>query len=156
MSKILLIWSASNFNACNRIAKVLISFYFFSLFSNWFIRAVNCAVTVWLKHCAITTGSVVGGRCWRARRVDLIIAPASQYYYALVGWTGSKHFNRSLRLYAQRRFAQRLTSHCLYDPTTVCLSLIKRISLFCLSVLFLVSVRYKLLSIINLWWSSSW
>jgi len=67
--------------------------------------------------------SNVGGRCWRARRVDLIIAPASQYYYALVGWTGSKHFNRSLRLYAQRRFGQRLTSHCLYDPATVCLSL---------------------------------
>jgi len=66
-------------------------------------------------------GCNVGGRSWRARRVDLIVAPASQYYYALVGWTGSKHFNRSLRLYAQRRLGQRLTSHCLYDPATVCL-----------------------------------
>ena len=36
----------------------------------------------------------VGARTWRARRVDLVIAPASQYYYALVGWTGSKYFNR--------------------------------------------------------------
>ncbi len=35
-----------------------------------------------------------GDRDWRARRVDLIISPASQYPYALVGWTGSKHFNR--------------------------------------------------------------
>ncbi len=35
-----------------------------------------------------------GERDWRARRVDLIISPASQYPYALVGWTGSKHFNR--------------------------------------------------------------
>ena len=33
-------------------------------------------------------------RTWRARRVDLVIAPASQYYYALVGWTGGKFFNR--------------------------------------------------------------
>lgn len=33
-------------------------------------------------------------RDWIARRVDLIICSASQYYYALVGWTGNKHFNR--------------------------------------------------------------
>ena len=33
-------------------------------------------------------------RNWLARRVDLIIVPASQYYYALVGWTGSKQYNR--------------------------------------------------------------
>ena len=33
-------------------------------------------------------------RDWLARRVDLIIVPASQYYYALVGWTGSKQYNR--------------------------------------------------------------
>ena len=78
---------------------------------------VVCAVGVWLK--LWRAGSDVGGRCWRAHRVDLIIAPASQYYYALVGWTGSKHFNRSLRLYAQRRFGRRLTSHGLFDPATV-------------------------------------
>jgi len=67
-------------------------------------------------------GSVVGAGGGRACRVDLIVAPASQCYYALVGWTGSKHFNRSLRLYAQRRFGRRLTSHSLFDPTTVTLS----------------------------------
>ena len=33
-------------------------------------------------------------RGWRAVRVDLVIAPNSQYFYALVGWTGSKLFNR--------------------------------------------------------------
>ena len=33
-------------------------------------------------------------RDWLARRVDLIIVPATQYYYALVGWTGSKQYNR--------------------------------------------------------------
>ncbi|XP_013405117.1 DNA-directed DNA/RNA polymerase mu isoform X1 [Lingula anatina] len=54
-------------------------------------------------------------REWRASRVDLIIAPASQYAYALVGWTGSKMFNRSLRLYAQRELDMKLTSHGLFD-----------------------------------------
>ena len=33
-------------------------------------------------------------RDWTARRLDLIIVPASQYYYALVGWTGNRQFNR--------------------------------------------------------------
>ena len=33
-------------------------------------------------------------RWWKACRVDLVVCPASQYYYALVGWTGSKFFNR--------------------------------------------------------------
>ncbi|GFR94543.1 DNA polymerase mu [Elysia marginata] len=54
-------------------------------------------------------------RDWLARRVDLIIAPYSQYYYALVGWTGSKHFNRDARLYAQKKLGLKLTSHGLYD-----------------------------------------
>ncbi|GFN90609.1 DNA polymerase mu [Plakobranchus ocellatus] len=54
-------------------------------------------------------------RDWLARRVDLIIAPQSQYYYALVGWTGSKHFNRDARLYAQKKLGLKLTSHGLFD-----------------------------------------
>ncbi|XP_005089112.1 DNA-directed DNA/RNA polymerase mu isoform X2 [Aplysia californica] len=54
-------------------------------------------------------------RDWVARRVDLIIAPYSQYYYALVGWTGSKHFNRDARLYAQKVLGLKLTSHGLFD-----------------------------------------
>ena len=58
-------------------------------------------------------------RSWVARRVDLIIVPRSQYYYALVGWIGSKHFNRDLRLYAQRELNLKLTSHGLFDMTTV-------------------------------------
>ncbi|WAR21735.1 DPOLM-like protein [Mya arenaria] len=52
---------------------------------------------------------------WIARRVDLIIAPYSQYYYALVGWTGSKQFNRDARTYADRELKMKLTSHGLYD-----------------------------------------
>ncbi|XP_050397190.1 DNA-directed DNA/RNA polymerase mu [Patella vulgata] len=54
-------------------------------------------------------------RDWKARRVDLIISPYDQYYYALVGWTGNKHFNRDLRLYSQRVLNMKLTSHGLYD-----------------------------------------
>ncbi|XP_055886145.1 DNA-directed DNA/RNA polymerase mu-like isoform X2 [Biomphalaria glabrata] len=54
-------------------------------------------------------------RNWTARRVDLIVSPYSQYYYALVGWTGSKHFNRDIRLYAQKVLGLRLTSHGLFD-----------------------------------------
>ena len=54
-------------------------------------------------------------RDWIARRVDLIISPFSQFYYALVGWTGSKHFNRDLRLYGTRTKDRKLTSHGLWD-----------------------------------------
>lgn len=57
-------------------------------------------------------------RNWLARRVDLIIAPFSQYYYALVGWTGSKQFNRDARLYAERKLNMKLSSHGLYDFTS--------------------------------------
>lgn len=58
-------------------------------------------------------------RSWRARRVDLIVAPYSQYYYALVGWTGNKQFNRDLRLYAQKKLGMKLTSHGLWDLAKV-------------------------------------
>ncbi|XP_053388579.1 DNA nucleotidylexotransferase-like [Mercenaria mercenaria] len=56
-------------------------------------------------------------RDWIARRVDLIMAPYSQYYYALVGWTGSKQFNRDARTYSERKLNMKLTSHGLYDYT---------------------------------------
>ncbi|KAL5022597.1 hypothetical protein ScPMuIL_001752 [Solemya velum] len=56
-------------------------------------------------------------RAWCARRVDLIISPFSQYYYGLVGWTGSKHFNRDLRTYSQKVLNMKVTSHGLFDFT---------------------------------------
>lgn len=56
-------------------------------------------------------------RDWNARRIDLIVSPYSQYYYALVGWIGSKQFNRDLRTYSQRVLNMKLTSHGLYDLT---------------------------------------
>ncbi|XP_061194429.1 DNA-directed DNA/RNA polymerase mu-like isoform X2 [Saccostrea echinata] len=56
-------------------------------------------------------------RSWIARRVDLIIAPYDQYFYSLVGWTGSKQFNRDIRTYAKRTHNYAMTSHGLYDLT---------------------------------------
>ncbi|RDD43530.1 DNA-directed DNA/RNA polymerase mu [Trichoplax sp. H2] len=50
-----------------------------------------------------------------ARRVDLIVTPASQWAYALVGWTGNKQYNRSLRLYAWKELQINLSSHAAFD-----------------------------------------
>ncbi|RIA90231.1 hypothetical protein C1645_770533 [Glomus cerebriforme] len=48
------------------------------------------------------------------RQVDLIIAPYSQYSTAVLGWTGSKQFERSLRNYAKKERNMTLTSHGLF------------------------------------------
>ena len=58
-------------------------------------------------------------RKWTARRVDLIISPYDQYFYAVVGWTGNKMFNRDLRWYAKKELGMKLTSHGLYDSNKV-------------------------------------
>ena len=88
---------------------------------------------------------------WNARRVDLIVVPHSQYYYALVGWIGSKHFNRSLRLYAQRELNMKLSSHGLYDNNTV--SWISWFSiLFCCIILECISFEFfSFLVALNEW-----
>ncbi|XP_071947648.1 DNA nucleotidylexotransferase-like isoform X2 [Antedon mediterranea] len=56
--------------------------------------------------------------CFFARRVDLIFVPASQYPFALLGWTGSRMFIRSIRDYSRKEKNMILTSHGLYDKTT--------------------------------------
>ncbi|XP_070541443.1 DNA nucleotidylexotransferase-like isoform X2 [Ptychodera flava] len=56
-------------------------------------------------------------KAWRAIRVDFVVCPSSQYAYALLGWTGSRMFNRSIRLYSDRELNMTLTSHGLYDKT---------------------------------------
>ncbi|XP_069475153.1 DNA-directed DNA/RNA polymerase mu isoform X2 [Ambystoma mexicanum] len=56
-------------------------------------------------------------RSWKAVRVDLVIVPFAQYPYALLGWTGSKHFERELRRFAVHERKMILNSHCLYDTT---------------------------------------
>lgn len=37
------------------------------------------------------------------RRLDIIITPYYQYYPTILAWTGSKHFEQSLRLYAKTK-----------------------------------------------------
>uniref|UniRef100_A0A3B5ALQ4 DNA-directed DNA/RNA polymerase mu n=1 Tax=Stegastes partitus TaxID=144197 RepID=A0A3B5ALQ4_9TELE len=54
-------------------------------------------------------------RRWRAVRVDLVVSPISQFAFALLGWTGSKLFERELRRWAGHEKAMSLSSHALYD-----------------------------------------
>uniref|UniRef100_A0A3Q1F4E3 DNA-directed DNA/RNA polymerase mu n=1 Tax=Acanthochromis polyacanthus TaxID=80966 RepID=A0A3Q1F4E3_9TELE len=54
-------------------------------------------------------------RRWRAVRVDLVVSPISQFAFALLGWTGSKLFERELRRWAGHVKAMSLSSHALYD-----------------------------------------
>ncbi|XP_068702707.1 DNA nucleotidylexotransferase-like [Montipora foliosa] len=49
------------------------------------------------------------------RRVDLIVTPYKQFPFALLGWTGSKQFNRSIRDYAWKTFQIKLSSHGMWD-----------------------------------------
>uniref|UniRef100_UPI0037E81796 DNA-directed DNA/RNA polymerase mu n=1 Tax=Semicossyphus pulcher TaxID=241346 RepID=UPI0037E81796 len=56
-----------------------------------------------------------GHRRWRAVRVDLVVSPISQFAFALLGWTGSKLFERELRRWAGHEKAMSLSSHALFD-----------------------------------------
>ncbi|XP_005882952.1 PREDICTED: DNA-directed DNA/RNA polymerase mu isoform X1 [Myotis brandtii] len=53
---------------------------------------------------------------WKAVRVDLVVAPISQFPFALLGWTGSKHFERELRRFSRKERGLWLNSHGLFDP----------------------------------------
>ncbi|XP_012925897.1 DNA-directed DNA/RNA polymerase mu isoform X4 [Heterocephalus glaber] len=55
-------------------------------------------------------------RPWRAVRVDLVVAPWSQFPFALLGWTGSKLFERDLRRFSRKEKGLCLNSHGLFDP----------------------------------------
>lgn len=46
------------------------------------------------------------------RRIDVVLVPRDQLPFALVGWTGSKMYNRFLRMRAKER-GMLLCSHCL-------------------------------------------
>ncbi|XP_038678210.1 DNA nucleotidylexotransferase isoform X2 [Scyliorhinus canicula] len=51
---------------------------------------------------------------WKAIRVDLVVVPAQQFAYALLGWTGSR-FERDLRRYTHHEKNMMLDNHGLYD-----------------------------------------
>ena len=51
---------------------------------------------------------------WKAIRVDLVVIPKEQYAFALLGWTGTKHFEREIRRYARTEKQMALTSHGMY------------------------------------------
>uniref|UniRef100_A0A4W3JJY2 DNA nucleotidylexotransferase n=1 Tax=Callorhinchus milii TaxID=7868 RepID=A0A4W3JJY2_CALMI len=54
---------------------------------------------------------------WKAIRVDLVIVPIQQYAYALLGWSGSRHFERDLRRFSYHEKRMNLDNHVLYDKT---------------------------------------
>jgi hypothetical protein len=54
------------------------------------------------------------------RRVDIIVVPPAQYPFALLSWTGSKQFNRSIRRYSSSECHKTLTAHGMYDIIEVC------------------------------------
>ncbi|XP_055969448.1 DNA-directed DNA/RNA polymerase mu [Sorex fumeus] len=56
------------------------------------------------------------GPAWKAVRVDLVVAPDSEFPFALLGWTGSKHFERELRRFSRKERGLWLNSHGLWDP----------------------------------------
>ncbi|XP_007942331.1 DNA-directed DNA/RNA polymerase mu [Orycteropus afer afer] len=55
-------------------------------------------------------------QAWKAVRVDLVVTPVSQFPFALLGWTGSKHFERELRWFSRKEKGLWLNSHVLFDP----------------------------------------
>uniref|UniRef100_A0A480NAJ2 DNA-directed DNA/RNA polymerase mu n=1 Tax=Sus scrofa TaxID=9823 RepID=A0A480NAJ2_PIG len=57
---------------------------------------------------------------WKAVRVDLVVTPISQFPFALLGWTGSKHFERELRRFSRKERGLWLNSHGLFDSEQVC------------------------------------
>ncbi|XP_064382969.1 DNA-directed DNA/RNA polymerase mu-like isoform X2 [Halichondria panicea] len=49
------------------------------------------------------------------KRVDFVVSPPEQYPFALVSWTGSKQFNRSLRRYSANELNMTVNAHGIYD-----------------------------------------
>lgn len=57
------------------------------------------------------------GKDWKAIRVDLVMCPYERRAFALLGWTGSRQFERDLRRYATHERKMMLDNHALYDKT---------------------------------------
>ncbi|XP_075063411.1 DNA-directed DNA/RNA polymerase mu [Mixophyes fleayi] len=75
------------------------------------------------EPCSELTAPSLGDKAprrWRAVRVDLVVTPYKEYPYALLGWTGSKHFEREMRRFSWQEKKQSLSSHGLYDAEKKC------------------------------------
>ncbi|CAL8391235.1 unnamed protein product [Arctogadus glacialis] len=59
------------------------------------------------------------GRSWRAVRVDVVAPPMERYAFALLGWTGSRQFERDLRRFARKEKRMLLDNHGLWDKTKI-------------------------------------
>ncbi|XP_040820874.1 DNA-directed DNA/RNA polymerase mu isoform X1 [Ochotona curzoniae] len=72
------------------------------------------------------------GPAWKAVRVDLVVAPSSQFAFALLGWTGSQLFERELRRFSRKEKGLWLNSHGLFDPEKrACLPAATEEDIFC-------------------------
>jgi DNA polymerase/3'-5' exonuclease PolX len=58
-------------------------------------------------------------RDWIARRCDLIVCSIDELPFAVMAWTGSRQFNRSIRLYSDKEFNYKLSAHGLFDNKIV-------------------------------------
>ncbi|XP_036605167.1 DNA-directed DNA/RNA polymerase mu [Trichosurus vulpecula] len=82
----------------------------------------KCFCVLWLPkpptsfHLETGEGPKEPSRDGKAVRVDLVVSPISQFAFALLGWTGSQHFERELRRFSQAEKNLLLNSHGLYDP----------------------------------------
>ncbi|XP_029306047.1 DNA nucleotidylexotransferase [Cottoperca gobio] len=78
----------------------------------------KCFLILRLESSQVEGGlhSVEGdSRGWRAVRVDLVSPPLDRYAFALMGWTGSRQFQRDLRRFARAERRMLLDNHALYD-----------------------------------------
>lgn len=52
------------------------------------------------------------------RRVDLIVTPYTNYPISILAWTGSSHFERSIRLYAKKERNLKFSQNGIYSRIT--------------------------------------
>ncbi|KAM7072767.1 DNA nucleotidylexotransferase isoform 1-T1 [Molossus nigricans] len=79
----------------------------------------KCFLILKLHHQRVDSGksSQQEGKTWKAIRVDLVMCPYECRAFALLGWTGSRQFERDLRRYATHERKMMLDNHALYDKT---------------------------------------
>ncbi|XP_044096159.1 DNA nucleotidylexotransferase [Neovison vison] len=79
----------------------------------------KCFLILKLHHQRVDSGkcSQQEGKTWKAIRVDLVMCPYERRAFALLGWTGSRQFERDLRRYASHERKMILDNHALYDKT---------------------------------------